>query len=215
MADYTTLDVVKRRLSITDTTRDTDLHTAITAASRRIDSICDRNFGNSTGDRIFSTSTTIGESPYRTFRPIRRSRWAQTNTINIGDTTSATVVVTVGENPAATDWEDWPDDQQQWLEPLTPRPGWPRYRLASDYSWPGQYIKVTADWGWTAVPYEIQLATAMLAARLHRRVDSPLGVTAGNDEFGTLYVRKIDPDIATLVQNYVRPKATLISESIL
>lgn len=214
MADYATLDVVKRRLSINDTSRDTDLHTAITAASRRIDSICGRSFGNSTGDRFYRTSPVAGESPYLTGRPVRRHRYVGERSIWIGDTTSATVTIAYADEESPDEWLDWPDSQKFSLEPRNPRVGWPRNTLRTNYYWPGEYLRVTADWGWAAVPVEIQLATAMLAARLHRRVDSPLGVT-GSAEFGTMYVGRIDPDIQALVQNYVYTKSIMTETAIL
>ena len=214
MADYTTLDVVKRRLSITDTGRDTDLHTAITAASRRIDRICSRSFGNSTGDRYLRTSDVAGESPYLTGRPLRRVRYTGERSILIGDTTSAAVTVAYADSPVPDEWLDWPTDQKMWLEPLNPKVGWPRQYLKTNYHWPGEYLRITADWGWATVPSEVQLAASMLAARLHRRVDSPLGVT-GSDEFGTMYVRKIDPDIQALLGEYITGSVLEITGPIL
>ena len=68
MADYTTIDIVKRRLEINDTSRDTDLHLAIAAASRSIDRDCGREFGPATsGTKIYDTHTKVPNN----FRPRR------------------------------------------------------------------------------------------------------------------------------------------------
>lgn len=48
-------------------------------------------------------------------------------------------------------------------------------------------------------PERIQLGATMLAARLHRRRNTPAGVEAfGSD--GAVYVSRLDPDIAQLLQ---------------
>ena len=193
MADYTTLDIVKRRLSITDTTRDTDLHAVITAASRSIDRACNRSFALSTeASRVFQCE------PERT------------HPLLIDDTPTLATDITVeaADTPAATSWETIPA-KDYWLEPLNPEPGWPRNRLFSLNRWPARFIRITASWGWATVPAPIQQVTAIYAARLHRRLDSPLGVTAGNDEFGTLYVAKLDPDMQFMIRSYASSRARL------
>lgn len=66
---------------------------------------------------------------------------------------------------------------------------------------------------WTGIPTpdlwpaDIDLGAAMLAARLHRRRNSPAGVEAFND-MGAVYVSRRDPDIAMLLGlgDWIRPK---------
>lgn len=58
-----------------------------------------------------------------------------------------------------------------------------------------------ADW-----PATIKLGATMLAARMHRRRNTPGGVESAGD-FGIAYVRRNDPDVAQLLQlgDYATP----------
>lgn len=66
---------------------------------------------------------------------------------------------------------------------------------------------------WTGIPTpdlwsaDVDLGAAMLAARLHRRRNSPAGVEAFND-MGAVYVSRRDPDIAMLLGlgDWLKPK---------
>jgi hypothetical protein len=66
-------------------------------------------------------------------------------------------------------------------------------------------IKVTALWGWTAVPATILAATLLQASRIASRRDSPYGV-AGSPELGSelRLLSKLDPDVAIMVSAYRR-----------
>jgi hypothetical protein len=65
-------------------------------------------------------------------------------------------------------------------------------------------IRVTAKWGWPALPPAIELATRMMAARLYRRKDSPQGVIA-SPEFGGIRVSRFDPDVRQLLAPFMIP----------
>lgn len=63
-------------------------------------------------------------------------------------------------------------------------------------------VKVTAQWGWPAVPDAVKQATLILASRLYKRHESPAGVLGGND-FGVVRVGTlIDPDVEILLAPY-------------
>jgi len=65
-------------------------------------------------------------------------------------------------------------------------------------------VKITARFGWPAVPEEVTQATIIQASRLFKRYDSPLGV-AGFGDMGAIRVsRALDPDVAQLVEPYRR-----------
>lgn len=51
----------------------------------------------------------------------------------------------------------------------------------------------------TTWPDSIKAGATMLAARLHRRRNTPGGVEASGS-FGVAYVRRVDPDVAQLLQ---------------
>jgi hypothetical protein len=65
-------------------------------------------------------------------------------------------------------------------------------------------VKITAIFGWPAVPEEVTQATIIQASRIFKRYDSPLGV-AGFGDMGAIRVsRALDPDVAQLVEPYRR-----------
>jgi hypothetical protein len=65
-------------------------------------------------------------------------------------------------------------------------------------------VKVTAVFGWPAVPIAITQATIIQASRIYKRLESPLGV-AGFGDLGAISVtRDLDPDVAQLVAPYRR-----------
>lgn len=63
-------------------------------------------------------------------------------------------------------------------------------------------VKVTAKWGWPAVPNDVKLATYIQAAKLFKRRESAEGVLGGGD-FGLVRVgSRVDPDVAALLDPY-------------
>jgi hypothetical protein len=66
-------------------------------------------------------------------------------------------------------------------------------------------VRVTALWGWSAVPPAIEQATLLQASRLLIRRDSPYGV-AGSPEAGTeiRLLARLDPDVDVAVAPYRR-----------
>ncbi|MBL7492517.1 hypothetical protein, partial [Frankia sp. AgW1.1] len=85
--------------------------------------------------------------------------------------------------------------------------GWPVTSLLR----PGAYwlefatiqtrIRVTARWGWPAVPDDIVQAAQIQATRLFKRKDSPEGV-AGSADWGVIRIGRTDPDVAALTGPY-------------
>jgi len=73
----------------------------------------------------------------------------------------------------------------------------------SDYepAW-ARRVRVTARWGWSAVPAQVKQATILRAVALFKRKDAPHGV-AGFDGFGVVRLRQ-DPDVEALLQPFVR-----------
>lgn len=63
-------------------------------------------------------------------------------------------------------------------------------------------VRVTARWGWPAVPDDVRLATLIQAAKLFKRRESAEGVLGGGD-FGLVRVgSRVDPDVAALLDPY-------------
>ena len=65
-------------------------------------------------------------------------------------------------------------------------------------------IKITAKWGFNAVPDAIKQACLLQSSRLWKRKDSPFS-TYGSSETGESELfQKIDPDAKTLIKPYIR-----------
>ena len=65
-------------------------------------------------------------------------------------------------------------------------------------------VRVTARWGWPAVPEEIGMAALLLANRLYLRRNSPEGLVQ-TQEFGGVRLSRWDPDVEALLAPYVLP----------
>jgi hypothetical protein len=193
MTLYASTAQIKAALRITDSVDDSLISMAGSAASELIDGYCGRSFGTVTEVRYFATEDAM--------------------VLQVDDiaTTSGLIIQTSDYDPPQ--WEvTWGTDDYQ-LEPLNGQSEgltWPytRVRAIGDYLWPGLVgevgVKVTATWGWPSVPSVITQAAVIQAARIFKRLESPLGVTFG--ELGALRVtsRQLDGDVAQLVAPYVR-----------
>lgn len=71
----------------------------------------------------------------------------------------------------------------------------------------GQLVRVTARFGWTAVPAAVRQAALLLTTRLMKRKDSPLGIQAAPD-MGQMRVSRVDPDVAQMLDPLRRMDAT-------
>lgn len=189
---YSDLIAVKSMLGkITDDDRDDLIQQAIVAASRQIDRRCGRRFY---AERVVSA---------RTFPVAGRTTCVGRRLLlMVDDIASATgVSVTFASVPGGTyspvtDIDLGPYNAITLGEPLT------EIWLNSLWLPPTALVKVTARWGWPAVPDEIVSATQLLAARLYRRKDSPQGVL-GSSEWGVTRVSRVDPDVEALISPYV------------
>ncbi len=76
------------------------------------------------------------------------------------------------------------------------------------YTYPvkeGVLVRITAQYGWPAVPPEVRQATLIQALRFAQRRHAPFGV-AGSPEVGSevRLLSRLDPDVEALVRPYVR-----------
>lgn len=187
MTDYTTLAKLKAVLRITDTNDDTDLGDKITAASRRVD--------KDTGRR-FWLDDDVSAREYRPRHP---------ELLTVDDFATATgLIVEVGRG---TSWTTIDANAYDLLPANAEADGRAIETIQMVYGcwplWGGQRVRVTAKWGWPAIPDDITAATLLLAARLYRRKDSPEGV-AGFGDNGAVRVSRYDPDYDALIGPYVK-----------
>jgi hypothetical protein len=186
--DYPTLEAVKARLDIADTIDDGMITSVISAASRSIDSFCNRLFSSEVAQVRYFTADCSGY-------------------IDVDDLVSVTTLATDSDGDrvyedtwAATDYDLEPYNaaQQEW--PYT------RLMIAPDgnYSFPTvrRSVKITGTWGWPSIPYPVQEACILLTIRWFKRKDSPFGI-AGSNELGQVQMMATrDPDVKAMLEPY-------------
>jgi hypothetical protein len=186
---YATLTDVKNALRITDAIDDSLLEVAIESASRMIDSYTARTFSNAgTAVRNFAATDALN--------------------LIIDDAISVTTVQSTDE--IGDTYTTWTANDYQ-LEPLNSRSDglympYTGIRAVNDYTWPvvdqQALCRITAVWGWAAVPTAIKQATIIQSSRLFKRLDSPLGVL-GMGDLGQIRVsRYLDPDVEQLAMPF-------------
>jgi len=196
MADYCTLAQVKSALRITDDIDDTLLSTAIDAASRWVDSYCDRSFSQATATRDYI--------PTGRMDPLIVDDLVSVTSVKIDEDLDRTFAETLAE----IDYQ---------LEPVNQRAAgqgdWPytRIRPQEDGYWPTAFhpratVRVEGVYGWPTIPDAVREATILQASRLFTRLDSPLGV-AGFGDMGAMRVSfKGDPDVLMLLAAFRRTR---------
>lgn len=188
---YCTLSDLKTSLGIDDIQDDTSLEAAIMAASRMVDDY--------TGRFFYKDGTTNA--------PVTRYYTAQDWwTTNVDDIIHINEIATDDnfDQLYTTVWET----SDYMVEPVNnPRRGWPWTRLLAigayifPYNLP-QSVRVKGVWGWSSVPYEVQMATKLQASRLFVRRQSPFGI-AGSPDIGTVRLgSRLDPDVEVLLRPF-------------
>ena len=185
---YASLAEVKASLKISDNIDDALIELAVESASREIDQACERIFYQATGTRVF----------------VPRDSYV----VEIDDLRSLTTLKTSSGADGLFDIT-WQSDDYQ-LEPLNGIVGGivsptTHIRAIDDYLFTidgGEAtVQVAGNWGWDTIPTAIKQATVILASRIFRRNDSPLGVM-GFGDMGVVRVSRIDPDIDSLISPY-------------
>lgn len=183
--DYLTLADVKGYARISDTVDDAELSIWITAASRAIDNVCNRQFGQ------------VAAPVTRTYRrPAVLNLLTGLWELEIDDLQDTTGLLVNGVAYASAGATLLPDTAALDGLPYT------RIGLISQptMSAPGApYANVvTARFGWTAVPQQVVGAGKLQVSRWAARRDSPYGI-AGSPEQGSelRLLARLDPDVRT------------------
>ena len=195
---YCTLAALKAALRITDTLDNDLLEVAIESASREIDGYCERVF--------YSTSAT------RIYAPQNIYLVETDDIVSVTSVKTSTDGLTFDTTLASTDYQ---------LEPLNGIAGglstpFTQIRAVGNYLWPAYSpqtilhleasVQVVGVFGWSAVPTAIKQATIILAMRLFKRLDSPLGI-AGFGDMGQMRVGRFDPDVDALLAPFRKVSA--------
>jgi hypothetical protein len=188
-------DDVKEALGIPipDSVDDVRIELACSAATQMIQQYCQRQF------------TTDANASARVFTP---ESWDLAFTEDFYTTTSLVIQSDPGLD--GTWSQTWTTDDYQ-LEPLNQEnygDAWPYHtiRAINSLYFPQDYgrvtVKVTAKWGWAAVPSAVKQAAILQAITIFKSADAPFGATPFADT-GILRLRSaLHPTAAALVQNY-------------
>lgn len=188
---YVALETIKAAARISDSVDDALLALAVESASREIDLACQRHFYQvASSARVFAADSA--------------------EIVRIDDAVSVTAVA-IDEDGNGSFAAVIPAEYQ--AEPLNGRHrgiAWPvtRLRAIDGFDWPRigrqALVRVTATWGWSAVPTDIQQATIVQSLRIFKRPDSPLGV-AGYGDIGAIRLSAgLDPDVQQLLEPYMK-----------
>ena len=194
---YATLGELKASLRVQDALDDDLLSLAIEAASREIDGYCERVF--------YSTSAT------RVYAPQNIYLVETDDIVSVTTVKTSTDGLTYDTTLAATDYQ---------LEPLNGIAGglvspFTQIRAVGDYLWPAYSpqtifhleasVQVVGVFGWSAIPAAIRQATVILAMRIFKRLDAPLGMIT--NDMGSMRVGRFDPDVEALVMPFRKVSA--------
>lgn len=197
--DYCTTADLKADLRIPalDTGDDTQLGLAITAASRAIDQITNRQFG-----RVATTEARLYSARYDKWR----CRWI-VDTDDILTATGLTILFDDDDDQtydkAITSYRLLPVNEDEKGRPWTSIAVNPSSTILPTTA--ADAIQVTASFGWTAVPTTIKAATIRQAARFYYRREAPYGV-AGSPSMGSeiRLLDRVDVDVQLMVRPYRR-----------
>jgi len=191
---YATLSQLKAALRVpsSDTVDDSTLQLALDAASEAIIVHCGRTFGTAATDtsRVFAAG--------------------KADVVEVDDLSSITAVYFSEDGST---WNITTNYQAEPLNGISDGIAFPttRLRTTNAFTWPVrgglQTVKVTGRFGFGSIPTSVKQAEIMQAIRWFKRPDAPFGVTFG--EMGGLRVSRVDPDIASMLEPYTRPRMAL------
>jgi len=187
---YTTAALVKAYLGIpsAESSQDTAIAAAVDAADESVDGMCNASFGSTTAARVYrpATRSVVITDPFYTLSGLA----VRTDTANDGAFPNLLTLT-----------DDYIVEGN--LAPFH------TIRAVSGsfptYSSERPTVQVTASYGdqlSTGVPYAVQQASLILAARYYQRRSSPLGITTGFQDWGPMRISRSDPDVALLLQRY-------------
>ena len=192
--EYGTLVALKERLGIEadDTSREAPLNSALAAASRGID--------RATGRRFWLDADPVQRTYNPRGRIVRESDGDLFLVDDIGNVAGLVVETGSGTSwSAVTDYETGPENAIADGKPITGL-----LRTLGTWGLTTTRLRVTARFGWPAVPDEVTEAALIQASRLYKRKDSPEGII-GSAEWGVRNLSRRDPDVWALIEPFILP----------
>lgn len=192
---YIDLADLKDYMSIQGTSYDTRMTSVCAAVSREIEAWCHRQFNQA------------GTVSSRVYNPT-----SYTLTMVDDFFTTTGLVIETDDHCDGTFSTAWTAADYQ-LEPLNgirnAVPGWPFWSIQAVgfsrrfTSARRANVRVTANWGWAAIPDLVKEAALMLAADTFQTKDSRFGV-AGSDQFGNVTRVRDNVVAQSKLKHYVR-----------
>lgn len=191
---YCELEQLKSTLSLSGTNfGDLDLSASILAASRAVDSLCDRRFWKNTVDET------------RYYTP------SSAALVATDDIVSLTTLKTDADGDGTFE-QTWVANTQYVPYPLNAvADGRPFDRLeahpSSGMVFPvaPRSVQAVGIFGWSVVPGPVTLATTILAGKLVRRSrEAPFGVVSVGIDGSAVRIGRTDPDVTMLLAPYMR-----------
>lgn len=195
---YISTDALKTYLAIGDTDDDVLLASAAATASIWVNQYTQRQFNKST------------VASARVYVP-RDDRTVEVDDFHT-TTDLAVKTDTANDGTYATTWTsgDYVLEPHDGIEAGMSGFPWRKIRAVESLSFLCKTgrprVQVTAQWGWTAIPEPVLLATKIVAAYVFNLKDSPLGVASFGDS-GLIRVRDV-PQAAALLAGYCNPAVT-------
>lgn len=194
---YATVEQVRAELKDDDGRLDAPLlEKAINAASRAVDAWTGRRFWQD------------AEPAARLYRPSGPYR------VEVDDISTRTGLIVQTDTSGDASWATTWDVGDYELEPLNADGNGGAYAWWEIVSAGGRFpcatrraaVQVTARWGWSAIPAEVEEATILRAVALFRRKEAPFGV-AGFGEFGAVRITRRDADVIDLLAPFQKVMA--------
>lgn len=193
---YCTVEELKSRLGITDTTDDFEVTLAADGACRAIDEICGRYFWRGTDTRTYVPESLYGQQvddivSVSSFKVdfdgdgVYEETWVQG--------TDYALTVSPGLYNTGAKGEQWPYTGFQAIGTKQFIP----------FVWPWSHqdrIQVTGVFGWPAVPKNVKSAALIAAADLFRLKDAPFGII-GSPDMGVVRIGQ-NSRVMSLLQRY-------------
>ena len=189
---YATLAEVKASARVSDNIDDSLFERAVEGASRRID--------GHTGRFFYQTSSTA----------VNQYAVDDYNLAVTDIATSAGLLVQTDGDGDGTFETTWTLNTDYQLEPLDASlQGRPYRRIVAiggkTFPMPSvppqPLVRVTAVWGWPAIPNDVREACVIMTLRIFQRANAALGV-AGFGDMGPIMVRSVDPDVREMLNPY-------------
>lgn len=193
---YITSDALKASLDLTgETYADADITLAIDAASAQIDSACNRRFTldpDNTSQRFYTPHT-----------------WSLVEIDDVVDVQE--IALDPGDGTFSQILTENTDYVLEPLNAVADSYPYTYFRLLHHHHrvWCGhartRSVRVTGQFGWSAVPALVEGATSLLAGRILRRIrEAPFGIVQVGLDGAVARIAQTDPDIAGMLKPVTR-----------